>query len=596
MDSYDLLVECCRLWATYPCNLQRPSRKRYLLEALHTQFKDSKARLFDSDLENICFVEPSEGVKKYSEEVIGCPSDLQTHLFQNRKDPYYCIIFINSEDSRSPLNCSHESFSLLGSFYQIPESFLDLVSAFGFTREPKSYHTTGFDSFDTLDEPKGSTLEILRLGRSGRDHVVQYLLRAIEKSTGPKKETTWNIRQMAVHHRYDFVTGKSFWISMKSNGLMEERTKQAISEDPALRPTAGDGLPRSFAATLQMHLMHLDWCDESWQECITDFEKKIRSVLTKAKAASLNHSTDSSEVPLMKALRRNTHITETDVSEKKTASGLKYWLGLRKGLMPCFRAGGQKRAAPPHLLPVVAEKSMVPPANLADDFSKKLYSLMVLGTFSFEEVQHLHHLGEQLENLRVVLQLDRQTLRDVTDHYQDLASRDCFAADMMKACKRDVASFTRRVERIQKNLEIRLTQIESMMAWLQEGKTLFDGILQYRSVQVSHVFTESSHIQSEKMERIAHKTEQETISMHVVTFVTLAFLPGTFVAAFFQSGLVEVNKASDDVRGSVVFYTGAFKLFSVICLPLMFITFALWFMLYKILARRAQRREMEESV
>lgn len=32
------------------------------------------------------------------------------------------------------------------------------------------------------------------------------------------------------------------------------------------------------------------------------------------------------------------------------------------------------------------------------------------------------------------------------------------------------------------------------------------------------------------MERIAHKTEQETISMHVVTFVTLAFLPGTFVA------------------------------------------------------------------
>ncbi|KAF6530420.1 hypothetical protein HZS61_001732 [Fusarium oxysporum f. sp. conglutinans] len=247
----------------------------------------------------------------------------------------------------------------------------------------------------------------------------------------------------------------------------------------------------------------------------------------------------------MKALRRNTQLAESDVRGKKTGFSLKYWLGLKSGLVSCFRAGGQKRTAPPPILPVAAEKDMVPPANQADDFSKQLYSLMVLGTFSFEEVQHLHHLGEQLESFRVVLQLDRQTLRDVTEHYQDLASRNGFTAKMIKGCKGDVVSFTRRVDRIRKNLEIRLTQIESMMAWLQEGKTLFDGILQYRSVQVSHVFTESSHIQSEKMERIAHKTEQETISMHVVTCVTLAFLPGTFVAAFFQSGLVEINKASD---------------------------------------------------
>ena len=58
----------------------------------------------------------------------------------------------------------------------------------------------------------------------------------------------------------------------------------------------------------------------------------------------------------------------------------------------------------------------------------------------------------------------------------------------------------------------------------------FDGILQYRSVQVSLIFTDNSQAQSQKMERIADKTEKETISMHVITCVTLAFLPGTFVA------------------------------------------------------------------
>ncbi|KAF4999922.1 hypothetical protein FGRMN_2160 [Fusarium graminum] len=545
------------------------------------EITDSKARLFDPTHET------------YREEVIECPSDLEKHLFQNRKDPHYCIIFVKSDDSRSPLNCSHESFLFLASFYQIPESFLDLMSSFGFTKEPRNYHTTGFDGFDTLDAPRRSTVEIPRLGRSGRDHVVQYLVRSVEKSTGPSKEVTWNVRQMAIHHRYDFVTGKSFWLSIKGNRLMEERTKQAISEDPALRPTAADGLPKSFAATLQIHLMHLEWCDESWQECITDFEKMIRKVLTKAKAASLSHSTESREAPLLNALRRTTNLTEDNKHKSKTGFSLRHWLGPKSGLMSCLVPGGQKRPAPPPILPVASEKNMVPQAHHIDDFSKQLYSLMVLGTFSIEEVQHLHHLGEQLESFRVVLQLDRQILRDVTEHYRDLASRNCFTAETMEFCERDVTLFTRRVGRIRKNLEIRLTQVESMMAWLQEGKALFNGILQYRSVQVSHVFTESSYIQSEKMERIANKTEQETISMHVVTFVTLAFLPGTFVVAFFQSGLVEINNASDDVRGSVIFHEGAFKLFSVICVLLMLVTFTLWFIVFKILTRKAHWREKQ---
>lgn len=58
----------------------------------------------------------------------------------------------------------------------------------------------------------------------------------------------------------------------------------------------------------------------------------------------------------------------------------------------------------------------------------------------------------------------------------------------------------------------------------------FEGILQYRSVQVSRIFTESSQIQQGNMEEIAYKTEKETISMHIITFVTLSFLPGTFIA------------------------------------------------------------------
>jgi len=47
-----------------------------------------------------------------------------------------------------------------------------------------------------------------------------------------------------------------------------------------------------------------------------------------------------------------------------------------------------------------------------------------------------------------------------------------------------------------------------------------------KSAQVSSRTMETL---TEKMHRIATKTEQETISMHVITVFTLIFLPGTFV-------------------------------------------------------------------
>ncbi|KAL9574010.1 hypothetical protein ACKAV7_001786 [Fusarium commune] len=458
---------------------------------------------------------------------------------------------------------------------------------------------TGFEGRDTLDSPKHSILEISKLGRSGREHTVQYLLRSVEKSTGPMGEAIWNIRQMAVYHKYDFGTGRAFWLSIKSNSLMQERIKQAIIDDSALRPAAAEDLCGSFSATLLTHLIHLEWCDESWLECITDFEKKIRKKLTIAKAARLDQPTNFQESALRKALRKNSNLSASSAPGSLSEDSLKAWpqqkQGFWKPLTSCFHTASQSRSPPP-ILPVASEKQGTAQSEACDGFSKQLYSLMVLGTFSFAEVQDLHHLGEQLESFRLVIQLNRQTLRDISEHYQDVVSRGSFTAKMKKNSKRDLASFTRRVERIQKNLELRLTQVESLLAWLQEGKALFDGILQYRSVQVSHIFTESSHIQSEKMERIAHKTEQETISMHVVTCVTLAFLPGTFVAAFFQSGLIEINKASNDIDSSVTFHPGAFKLFTVICFPLMFMTFALWFIAFKLLARKARKEESQESV
>ncbi len=70
------------------------------------------------------------------------------------------------------------------------------------------------------------------------------------------------------------------------------------------------------------------------------------------------------------------------------------------------------------------------------------------------------------------------------------------------------------------------------------------GILDYQNVKMNMEIAQKAQFSAEKaqvsadnmekmtahMQRIAAKTEQETVSMKVVTYVTLFFLPGTFVS------------------------------------------------------------------
>ncbi|KAF5686285.1 serine threonine kinase [Fusarium circinatum] len=547
------------------------SERAEILNGYRLFLEAPKTRLFDEKQEDINIIEQSDTLKGYSEQVVESPTDLRKHLQQNRKDPQFCMAFIGSDSSRHRLNCSR------------------------------------FNGYDTLDAPEDKITKIPELGRSGREHTVQYLLRSIEESTDDGGQVVWNIRQMAVHHKYDFGQGKTFWLNIKANSVMQERIKAAIAEETSLRSAAAKDLPGSFAATLLTHLIHLEWCDESWRKCINHFEIEIRKVLKKARTARIDKDPNLRLKFLTRVLTNKTELTES-------SNALARWA--QKPLISCFSPTSEKGTCSSAVQPVASNKAGLPANEEDTGLAKQLESLMVLETFSFKEFQHLHFLADQLESFRLVMQLNRQALRDIIEHYEDLASRTNFPEKIKTSCKDELASFSRRVERIRKNLEIRVTQVESLLSCLQQGKDLvsscrtrsppspadhsflnqFDGILQYRSVQVSRIFTESSHTQSEKMERIAYKTEKETISMHVITCVTLAFLPGTFVAAFFQSGLVEINQAATDVRDAVTFHPGAFKLFAAICFPLMCITFILWMLLFKFLSGRALKRSKEESL
>ncbi|KAF5593784.1 uncharacterized protein FSUBG_9692 [Fusarium subglutinans] len=542
MNNADSLVDCCKQWSKYPRNLLQPCHRQSVLNDYRSRLDKPKTKLFDANRENIHFLEPNGFFSGYKETAIAGPADLEKHLGPNGEDPHYCMIFIESRNSRSPLNCSHQSFCYLSTFYQIPVSFLDFLFSFGQSTEPLDYHMTGFDGSDTLDTPQSEILQIPKLGRSGREHTVQYLLRSVEKST-ERGQVVWHIRQLAVHHKFDFITGKSFWLSIKANSVVQERLKEAIADNPKFNPEPTSRMASSFAATLMTILVYLEWCDESWRECVNDLEGNIRVVLKSAETASVNHQ------PGLRAsaMRFSTIGTATAAfgePEKYSPPSLRLFnagYGMEKPLakyLPSALGKSLQQTNATPLLPLGPKTAAVPGTGTNDGFSE--HPRKVLETFSVENLQHLHYIGGQLEKFRLVMLLNRQTLRDISEHYQDLTIREYFPSEHREECDRSLNSFARRVERIRRNLEIRVTQLEALRTCLQEGKTLVGVILQHRTMQAGRISTESSHSQSDKIEQMSYKAKREKVPMHIVAIVAILFLPGTFVSGRL-AGLFEMD-------------------------------------------------------
>lgn len=86
------------------------------------------------------------------------------------------------------------------------------------------------------------------------------------------------------------------------------------------------------------------------------------------------------------------------------------------------------------------------------------------------------------------------------------------------------------------------------------------GILNYQNVRVNmdiahkaQISAEKSQISADNMEKmtaqmhnVAEKTERETVSMKIVTYVTLFFLPGTFVSVRTYTSFVEIEVPAAD--------------------------------------------------
>ncbi|KAK4199001.1 hypothetical protein QBC40DRAFT_255552 [Triangularia verruculosa] len=163
----------------------------------------------------------------------------------------------------------------------------------------------------------------------------------------------------------------------------------------------------------------------------------------------------------------------------------------------------------------------------------------------------------------LVLELDIGTLKDVCEKYERFAENGDVGEELQKTVKSSVHRFSVKAINILRGLEVRHRQLLSLQASLKEGKALFESMMQFRTFQASH--------------RSAITMEKETVSMHVVTVVTMLFLPATFISTFFQSGIIQL-KGAEEVEGQWLLHREVFMLYIEICIPLTAVTMLVWFL------------------
>jgi hypothetical protein len=150
-------------------------------------------------------------------------------------------------------------------------------------------------------------------------------------------------------------------------------------------------------------------------------------------------------------------------------------------------------------------------------------------------------------------------------------------------------------------------------------------ILQSQNTEVGKLFAMNAHDSSVRMEnsskrmeivtknmhKIAKVTERDTSSMHIITFFTLVFLPGTFLGVrilllvlsrypiaalirdqtFFSTPIIESNVDGSDSGTPWNLDERLLLLFMEICFPLMAFTIGVWFMYLRYKASRREKAE-----
>ncbi|RYP87656.1 hypothetical protein DL770_004735 [Monosporascus sp. CRB-9-2] len=552
----------------------------------------------------------------------------------------YKSSFLSSPSARSPLGCSREQLQHLLTHHQVMPSFLEFIFTFKGRERP---FAQAFFRHENYLEEEDPAFSLPVLGRSSMLIQHAFNVLSVEKSTDPGK--SWPLRQTALYHAFDVRYGHSLWIVLKGDSLMRKRIPEAASQQPDMKPASMSTPARSLVACLHVHLIILEWSAENWGDFVDYLEEKRTVNTIDARLAPVAEMTSPMHIAQIFS-RRGT--MDTEVSKQSTfysqRSSTRRNSGLpvsptspatKRSLSNFFRRGSDLQPVQENSLPG-EQATEDATAGDADEDASNDFDLK----FSFDLFQRLSLLGDELEQGIISIEQNKEVLAEIRAQYETVLESPAFKAHArLEECTGKISTFFRRLRSIEREMDMHLVRLKALSRAIDSDKVVvclplghitlgpitkrflapqFDAALQYKSARTSEYFAHSAEVSSGRMEqwtvkmhRIAVKTEQETISMHVITIFTLIFLPGTFLAVrlaaprlfsdlctaaltswqtFFSSGVLNWNDEGL-LDSDWVLRSEALKLFLFICVPLMIVIIAGWSLMYIVVRRKRNATE-----
>ncbi|KAI0450230.1 hypothetical protein F5B21DRAFT_508398 [Xylaria acuta] len=555
VNLLDHLIDDCEDPASYPARLRHTHLLPHALRRYEDLLNEQAPRIFSKDSEywRIRFWDNYNGQPEFPFSVHDCTEvqEIQNYLLcGTREDPICRHVFIEANHSMAPLDCAREMLTSLFTFHQVMPQFLDIVLSFGALpgrNVPTAAHRSIFQ-YEHLTDPKDAQqYNIPQLGRSGREIRHCYNLWSAEKSDHGK--CPWAIRQAGLYHSFDIKMGKAAWIHVKANNVLQKRIREATSSGKRLREQDLQTIHGSFTATLMTHLIVFEWCNENWRQYLSHWECELVEILTKIKEAPIkqaaealqradpNTANDFQPIP-----RQNTfHSTST----VRMTNALATYTPFRRDTvgtasMSSPRLGHHRRQSNftgTTLVTAQGPVGYMPQIAESEGLNGNSNPYRIFNEFKFPDLHRLYVLSAKIQEADMILGLNANTLTEIVEFYQNY-TRDSDTPDAIgEGCRAAMSNFAQRTMKIIAELQNERARIATLISLLEDGKSLFNAIINFRNMEVSRfsskrveILTEEMHQSTLQMKTIAEKTEEETASMHTITIVTLVFLPGTFVA------------------------------------------------------------------
>ncbi|KAH8894516.1 hypothetical protein GQ53DRAFT_857922 [Thozetella sp. PMI_491] len=490
--------------------------------------------------------------------------------------------FMFTNGSRGRLFCSREMLFELISRLQVMPSFLDFILEFR-TREKAA--TTAW--FRLQDHHSRACAAPDATGLDQHCFRIQHAFNIIAAESGEEyKNYAWPLRHTTVYHSFDVALGTCFWLVIKGNKEMRERVM--ASSEPYTRSLSNAKKPIAdlFEASLESHLLFLEWCTEGWAEYIDYLEERFRKQTTSVKAAPVDDLVK--KIPKNPAytvggpVRRATGMSQSTQAPSFGGRVLSNLSRMTSGL------SNRPTAATKLESPSTIQEQPCDDGSTAHEDSLE-------DIFSFEHTQNMLQLAEDIDTLCLVIGQNKKIMASLFERYTNLSSDEGLDGLTHKELIRAaISGFLPQLRILQEDLDTHEARAQVLLSGLQKNKDILFGIIQYGNMKVGEHFARSADASARTMEAwtadmheiavqtegIAVKTERATISMLAITILTLVFLPATFVSTLFSSNIWDFSEST--TWGDWKTNLPALQLFLTISLLLTASTLFFWGAFYRI--------------